>query len=481
MKPLSFKNLLLLLLLLMDSVIYSIPMYNQYDPFAYHTIKGIDHTYKRKQKNRNQVRFDLSPFYQYACGARNKDGLKVPEGDMFGRWNMFGLFYGYNAAPTTKSFVTNVNDTWKIPDANTITNYPKLSDSWRVLDKLNEGSGRTTPPLYDTVNLENNYTDPVYYNLDSFNKYFPKIYTNYEKFGLRGQINLSLKKGFGFNIKGGLVDYKQTPEFEKDDSFSPTYQNDDNDGNIYTYLVKPDVLQAITAEVGLNSEAYQQIALEDTHIEFSYQIPFDVMNNDNEHVVTMIPYIAAGLWIPTGKEKNQNAAFSLPTGNNGFWGMTLDGQINFELSQSMLWGFGMGTSYFFDRSLDDYRIASHEYQQGIFPWSANINKDPGLLWYFNSTLKAEQFIDNFSAYVDFIYLRHNKDVITLRESNPSRNEYFKPTINEDNSKWWATMFQGGIEYIFSEGLQMGLGFQAHLSGRRVYRGITLLGTMSFVF
>jgi hypothetical protein len=490
MKLFNFKNLLLFLFLI-NSIVYSVPMYNQYDPFSYHTIRGINHTYK-KQKDKYQASFDLSPFYQYAFGARGNTNSKVPEGDVFGRWNMLGLFYGVQnnteikAAPTSKPFVlyqVGGGDQPYIPNAVTQNSYENLSEAWRVLDGKDEGTGVLDPPYNikkGVDNLDNYYTDPDNYDAITWNKYLPKIYTNYEKFGLRGQVNLFLKKGFGINIKGGLIDYKQTPEVDYDNNFTHVSAAT-NDGYIYDYLIKEEKLDLITSEVGLSFDAYQETTLEDTHIEFTYQIPFDIMNDDDEHVVTLVPYIAAGLWIPTGKEKNQNAAFSLPTGNDGFWGLTLDGQINFELSDSMLFGFGAGASYFFERDLDDYRIASHEDQQGIFPWTAKITKDPGLLWYFNSTLKAEQFIDNFNAYIDFIYLRHNKDDITMREDDDTRNQYFVPTVNEEDSNWWATMFQGGLEYRFSEGLQMGFGFQAHLSGRRVYRGVTLLGTMSFVF
>ncbi len=489
MKLFNSKKLFLLFLYFIPSSILSTLMYNQYDPMAYHTIYGINKTYK-KQDSKFQASINLSPFYQHASYAKDGDGNRVPEGDMSGWWNLFGLFYGVTgneikAAPTTKTFVLN-GAVPNIPNAATQSSYPKLTDAWRVLDKQN-GDVVKVPDDYNLTNdIDFNYTDPTQFDSNTFRKFMPKTYVDYEKFGVRTQINFNFDIGLGINLKGGLVDYKQVPIFENYEGFTPFWPPEDapaekNDSYIYKYLRRPDVMEDILGEVGLDISRRQETTLEDTHIEVYFQLPFEVMDNDDEHVLTFVPYLAAGIWLPTGKEKNQDAAFSIPTGNDGFWGITVDGQLNFDIPGSMLFGFGGGVAYYFDRNLDDYRVASHEYQQTIFPWKAKINKEPGLLWNFNATVKAIEFIDNFSAYMDFIYLRHNRDTITMREDDSSRNEYFVPKINEENSKWWATMFQGGVEYKFSPGIQMGLGFQTHLSGRRVYRNTTILGTMSFVF
>ncbi|MBD3273185.1 hypothetical protein GF385_02425 [Candidatus Dependentiae bacterium] len=491
MKLFNAKKLSLLFLCLVPSIVLSVQMYNQYDPMVYHTIYGVNKTYK-KQKSKFQVNLNLSPFYQHASGAKDGNGDKVPEGDIFGWWNLFGLFYGVTgtspnkeikAAPTSKPFTLDPvvgGDNPDIPDATTRSNYPNLSAAWRVLDNQSEG-GATD---YDVTNLVLDFTDPTNFNntVQPLKTYMPKTYIKYEKFGVRGQIDFTFDFGLGLNVKGGLVDYKQVPNFQNRTGYAPSWPPEDSaDDYVDKYLRRLDVMEDVLSEVGINIDQRQETTLEDTHAEIYLQFPFDVMNDNNELVVTLVPYLAGGVWIPTGKEKNQDAAFSLPTGNDGFWGVTVDGAINFALPASIQFGFGVGLAYFFERDLDDYRIAANDSQQAIFPWKAKIKKDPGLLWNFNASLKALQFLDNFSAYMDFIYLRHNRDEITMREDDEDRNDYFLPSTNEENSKWWATIFQGGVEYVFSKGLQIGIGFQAHLSGRRVYRTTTILGTMSFVF
>ena len=75
------------------SKISAIPLYNRYDPYPIYNVFGSDKYYAPRDKS--QFIVQLSPFYQTSSGARDYDGGKVPEGDMLGRWNMFGLFYGY--------------------------------------------------------------------------------------------------------------------------------------------------------------------------------------------------------------------------------------------------------------------------------------------------------------------------------------------------------------------------------------------------
>ncbi|KKP22472.1 MAG: hypothetical protein SZ59_C0006G0013 [candidate division TM6 bacterium GW2011_GWF2_28_16] len=487
----------LIFILLINLNLYSVPMYNQYDPFVMHTIRGIDR-FKHKMDDKFNVSLNLTPFYQHAAysrgpnGANDADGSKTPTGDIFGRWNIFGLFYGVEdnqikAAPTNKTFVLEpaAVATTYIPNAATRSSYPKISDAWRVLDNLAENNPVVNPTTYDYEGLDYSFTDITQYDQATFNKYFAKTYTDYEKYGLRLDLNFVFKKGIGVNVKSGLVDYKQTPNFVNDTSFQPTWPNEaipvTTPDYIYKYMRQQDIMQDIYDEVGLDTYAHQETTLEDTFIQLFLRPSFDLMDNEDELQVSLVPYLAVGAWLPTGKEQNPDSAFSLPTGNNGFWGLTVDGAINFDLPGTIQFGFGGGIAYFFDRNLDGQRIANHELQQGVFPWKANIKKEPGLLWHFDASMYAPEFIDHFSAYLDFVYLRHNRDKITMQEHDSERNAYFVPSVNEENSKWWATILQGGVEYSFTPGLQIGLGFQTHLSGRRVYRDTTVLGTMTFVF
>ncbi len=482
---------LLILAFIFSTSIFAVPTYNQYDPFIIHTYRGVN-TFKHKIDGKYNLNLNLSPFYQNASGSRNAQGAKSAEGDIFGAWNVFGLFYGVEnnqikAAPTSKPFILEQaaggTNPW-IPNSATRGYYPKLSAAWRVLDDKDEGGGTIN---YDNTNFVLNYTDPDNYDSTIYSVYLPITRIDYEKFGLRLDLNFECKSGLGINVKSGLVDYRQTPKFGNASGFDPTYPipveppiPPDPD-YIYAYLRREEVMKDIFNEVGLNTDQHQETTLEDTFLQLYYKSCYKVYDEDDELQVSLIPYIAAGLWVPTGKEENPDSAFSLPTGNNGFWGITADGAFNFDLPGSIQFGFGGGIAYFFDRNLQDQRIANHELQQGVFPWKADIRKEPGLIWHLDASMYAPKFLDHFSISLDFVYLRHNSDKITMQESDVARNAYFVPSVNEENSKWYATILQGGLEYEFNNGLQLGFGFQAHLSGRNVYRDNTVMGTISFVF
>ncbi|MBU4269841.1 hypothetical protein KJ644_02715 [Candidatus Dependentiae bacterium] len=471
-----------LLIIFVPEFVYSTLMYNQYDPFAYHTIQGTNKYYKKIESGSIEAGLHISPFYQTTSHARNKEGEKTPEGDIFGWWNMAGLFYGRNNAQTLISASSTIKpfaleqavggDQPYIPDATTQGYYPRLSDAWRVLDNQRENN----PPVsdFDEKDLVYDYTLSSSFNSSAYKAKMPTTYVDTEKMGIRLELNFVSKIGLGLNIKTGLVDYRTTP------SFGLPAGVDDTD-MVYKYLTKYEKMDAICKELGLDIASRQEINLEDTFVQLYYRDAFKLMDRDDEHVVNLVPYLAVGAWLPTGKEKNPDVAFSLPTGNNGFWGITVDGSINFDIPDAVQLGVGGGFAHFFKRTLNNQRIANDKNQQGIFPWKARVTIDPGVSWYFNASVYAPYFIDDFSAYLDVIYLKHHRDEIKMNESDSSRNAYFLPEINEKNAEWRSTMFQGGVNYEFTPGLQVGLGFQTHMNGRLVYRNTTIMGTISFIF
>lgn len=471
-----------ILIVFLPTFIFSTLMYNQYDPFAYHTIKGTNKYYTKIDSGSLEAGLYISPFYQTTSYARSKEGARVPEGDMFGWWNMYGIFYGrasnsgatsINAAPVSKPFdlvLAGGGTLPQIPDANTQTNYPRMSDAWRVLDDQSEGGASD----FDITTLSTDFTKTENFNESTYEVNMPRTYVDTEKMGIRLELNFFSKIGLGLNVKSGLVDYRATPNFVLPDTAIDTDMT-------YRYLTKYEKMEAICNELGLDISKRDEIALEDTFVQLYWRDAFKLLDSDDEHVVNVVPYIAVGAWLPTGKEKSQDAAFSLPTGNNGFWGVTVDGSINFDIPDAIQLGVGGGFANFFKRTLNNQRIANDKNQQGIFPWKARITRDPGISWYFNASVFAPYIIDNFSAYFDVIYLKHQRDKIKMNESNSERNAYFLPEVNEKLAEWRATMFQGGVNYEFTPGLQVGFGFQTHMNGRLVYRNTTILGTISFIF
>jgi hypothetical protein len=426
------------------------PWNNQYDPVAFHTAFGSNKFYSRKDKF--AVSLNLSPFYQHASGSRNSKGRKVPEGDMFGRWNMFGLFYG--------------GENEGMPIGKEWADYTNLNNAKTEVKKI---EGRT---LKD-------FTNEAVFNPDTDTFGLYSIELDYEKVGVRGQFNFDFGFGFGLNIKGGVVEYRQVPTFNLDETLTDT--TSDIKDPLKQYLMGTKPRKEIAKEIDLDIDEYRSITLEDTHLQLYWNFPFDLKDEEDEHIVTWIPYLSVGCWMPTGKTKKQDIAFSLPTGNDGFIGFTLEGALNFDFPNMLQFGVGSGIVLYASKNYTNYRVPSSEYQSGIYPWKAPIRKKPGPVWYINFSFKADDIVDNLSFFFDYIYTQHQRDSITVMTGSKERNEYFEVEKLKEESRWKAGTIHAGLNYKVTPGLEFGASFQAPISGVRVYRDVTVMGTMTFNF
>jgi hypothetical protein len=474
------------------SNLFSTPISNRYDPNAFHTVFGSDKFYTKKE---SWLSLSLSPFYQHASGAKNKDGKKVPEGDILGRWNMLGLFFGSDAAPENKPFgflpATDANPGQPDPDS-VKTNYKYLSRARRILDGLNERGGDVewypgggnlpvNPAIgADSPDIDKNYADEVVFdNINNKDGFF-SVPIDYEKYGLRGKLNVEFGHGIGLQFKSGIVEYKQKP------TFNDQTQESGDDTNVKRarkymkeYLMNEQSKKEIAKELNLNIDEEKEVALEDTHIQFYWNYSFDLKNEEDEHVVSMIPYIAFGVWVPSGEEKDQNKAFSLPTGNDGYVGVTLEGSVNLDFPGMVQLGFGGGAAFFGSKNYSNYRVPNSIHQSGIYPWPAKIKRNMGTVWYVNASFMAKDFIENLSLYFDYIHTQHEEDSIFMKEATNERNALFKPKKLEEESKWKGDFVHAGLNYRITPGLELGLSFNAHITGVRVYRTTTILGSITF--
>jgi hypothetical protein len=420
-----------------------------YDPGMMHSVFGINR-YPTELEDWT-IDLSISPFYQHASGARDKDGNKVPTGDRLGRWEMFPIWWGDSnlAAPTSSVF--------------NATNYPTVHNLWRFSESV---LGITEATFSDDTNNGTLTYDGAY-----------SVEVDYEKVGIRLEFDSALASGFGLTIKMGVVDYKQTPTF--------TNMKKSPSGNLETFvddhLMTPTTLAGIASDLSLGIDRYQTTAFEDTFAQLYWSNRFRYNDQEGNHIVSVAPYIGAGVWIPTGKKKNQNEAFSLPTGHDGFWGVMLEGAINLDFPGMVLVNFGVGATFFETKTLSDQRVPTHKDQAGIYPWKAKIKRRFGTSWNLSFSLIARKIIDNLSAYFDYLYCRHERDSITMQEATSTRNGYFLPKKMEEESSWRSQMIQLGFDYKITPNLSLGAAGQTHISGFRVYKTHTVLGSITFTF
>ncbi len=558
---------------------YSTPLNNVYDTQPIYNFMGLDKYYKKR--NKGELSFYISPFYQQTSTARNCQGTKVPRvfsttvdsktttrrwGDIQGPWNMFGVFWGTEGAPASKPF--------------TQTNYPNLYDAQQKVSALMsqlETDNRYKPGRDLTKDI---YFEP---QTDTFAYVTVPFY--YEKIGVRGQLNFDFAFGLGMSIRGGAVHIKKNgsinygsglPPLPLESTTSPSpgtvtgyspvnlcsnfvlehqFEADVINGatkeatdptksavQLWNYLYTPSRREAILKELGIDYCSYCKTSAEDIHAQLYWHIPIVVKDdgccgygngNDNsgDIAVTIVPYIAVGVWLPASKRIDTDKLFAVPPGNDGYYGFTAEASIAFDFPiippncQSLQFCVGGGILSFNDKDLLNTRFpsatppasdqigkpsVSTSLQNGIYPWKTDITKRPGLTWYMNASLKANNFLECLSAYFDFVYTQHLRDKISLKSCgvgtggcDTSYNSCTTccvpcnpcgPTCNIDQSAfikgvdkvvcescWKNQQVNIGFDYRLGSAVSLGGAVQAHISGVRVYRPVTLIGTIDISF
>jgi len=477
----------------------STPLNNVFDTQPIFTVMGTDKYYKEKDKG--EIRFYITPMYQQTSTVRNADGIKVKAGDRLGAWNMFGFFFGRDAASKTFN-----------GDA---ANYPHLYPQTQPSGHVPPDPRATVADITgQAVSADSRYRIGANATLEQNFKpeklpfAYVNVPLNYEKVGLRSQMNFDFGFGLGIAVKGGVVDVKQKftnfieeEQFHTDHGYVLRATTNPDAQALYTDLYSPVQRDAIAKDVDLYFTTYRKTAAEDLHLQIYWHFPIDLYDNDGDVAATVVPYLGFGAWMPSGAKSDPNQPFSVPTGNDGFYGFTFDASIGFDFpvlpktNQTLQLCIGGGFLLFNSKDQTNVRMyaagstglpntsTNTDYQIGIIPWKTNINRRPGLTWYFNTSLKSEEFLGGLSIYLDYIYTQHLKDSITLQEPNATRKAAFNNGLEryKRDTSWKNQQVGAGMDYKIADNLKLGGAVQAHISGVRVYRATTLLGGITFTF
>lgn len=536
---------LLFLIITLTNQLIAAPTTTYHDPTIIYSPRGIYRFNNPEDSKKISLRkpsFTITPYYQSASGARNKDGIKVPLGDRLGQWNMMALFYGFDASPIEKKFdlrgkrlafpVTALNkgvlDTRpKNGDtpgalAKAKTNYPNLFNAFQAI--FNNGAPAST----GSVTLRDNVTLLAGINAPASlvpTQGIISVPLKFEKVGARTECVLNLTKQISVMIQSGFADYKQSAASYNDQTISDTA--------IQLTLTTTSALKLVAQDLGINLTRVANSGFEDTNVKiaFSKECPF--RDDKNELMVTINPWLAVGAWIPTAKKKCQDNPYSLALGNDGFFGLSFEGALNFDFPELLTLGFGAGISVFQKQTLFDQRCPSDQRQAGLIPWKTDMYKRLGAAWNFNISLQSRNFIDKLSFYADYTFAKKERDEIELTNANTTPHipyalqvavpftggggiplaENFSPTgvptgldlsLNDDDvpvyepqqypintlfcpeklqeeSEWKAQTVNCGLIYDITKDLSFGLGFITHFAGLRVYKTHTFMGSLNLTF
>lgn len=195
-------------------------------------------------------------------------------------------------------------------------------------------------------------------------------------------------------------------------------------------------------------------------------------NYQETKTIDFIDYtFMTGFLAPTGKKRNEDKLFSLPTGYNGHWGFPLCGMLSFGCYEWITIGGYLNTLFFVNTD-HVMRLKTDCSQNGIIKLAcADVSVHKGPLVNTGIYLKADHFGHGFSFTTAYSFASQQKDHLSFK--NPTA--FDRSTINDDSmlAGWNMHTFNFALEYDFARegkkvGNRIGLFYNLQIAGARTF-------------
>ena len=421
--------------------------------------------YEWADKKCDHVNISISPFAQNADRGKTIKGSVPCQGDVFcpqindvalsdltGRTSMIPLLYGKTPEG-------------EIPFSDPSPDNPNPVLQQASLNLFPGGVGLNNEAYIDSAQ-----------NLGFFT-----FWEKYRKRGLRVEASGNIAGGFIFQVQAGFASIRQVNENTvnrtNETTFAPT--SDLTPANVNTYLMNQ--LFAIADEINIDFCDYIETSLEDIRFNLYWRQFFPV-NEDAESSwarFLAIPYFElSGAFSPV-KANDYRKFFSAPFGSNKHSSVGLTAGLNLDFIETIEIGGEVGFTHFFKRSFCNYPVPTSEFQQNLYPYSTDVEIQPGENWYFCARLAAFHFLDRLSMHFEWYVLDHQKDHIDVLEDDPEGA--FLPEVLECRSTFKVKLGNVGLNYDFSPNFNIGLLWQIPFSQRNAYRSSTIMAGLNITF
>lgn len=181
--------------------------------------------------------------------------------------------------------------------------------------------------------------------------------------------------------------------------------------------------------------------------------------------------LMTGLLAPTGKKRDENKLFSLPTGYNGHWAFPLCTMLSVGCYEWVTVGGYLNTIFFVNRD-QAIRLKTDTAQTGIIKLAqGDVSVHKGPLVNTGVYFKADHFGHGFSFTTAYSFASQQKESLTAK--NPAL--FDRATINSDSrlAGWNMHTFNFAIEYDFAHegekiGNKIGLFYNLQIAGARTF-------------
>jgi len=189
--------------------------------------------------------------------------------------------------------------------------------------------------------------------------------------------------------------------------------------------------------------------------------------------------LMAGFLAPTGKKRDENKLFSLPTGYNGHWAFPLCAMLSVGYYEWITFG-GYVNSLFFVNKNQTMRLKTDAAQNGIIKLAyGEVSVHKGPLTNTGLYFKADHFGHGFSFTTAYSFASQQKDRLTPK----NLVQFDRATINSDSmlAGWNMHTFNFSLEYDFMRegekiGNRIGLFYNLQIAGARTFNTNVTGGT-----
>ncbi len=479
----------------------------------------------------------LSAFGQNACVGKDRCGIRVPLGDLHGRWNMIGLLMGplpegkTLPAPLAAALQAifpgmpqgTLNDP-NIVDPNQTfgffslpLKYYKRGLRWEFtgMFSCNFGfifQGGVADICQKVCNFDNltcmscNYKqtmngDGCVNTLLASNCNPPNPITTQTP-GIAGPLPLvectapanAASKSVPLNCCGRICDatilccgrkFNESVSSPNPDGTGPNLARTIGSSlpkypNLTTDLVNQylmNELRPIADAIGLNICDFHTVSIEDLRLSLFWRSARNVnLGREGWAEFLFEPYLMAGVSIGSGKEQNTNCAFSLPFGNNGHTAMGATGGLNLDFVDTIEIGSEVGFTGFFGKNFCNYRVPNQVPNRNCQLGIAPFTTDVYIKPGFNWHWNIKMLAWHFIDRLSFYgqyVLLHHEDDKICLKTPDITNAFDVRTL-ENESCFKVQLLNLGFYYDIAPQMSLGLFIQAPLSQRRAYQSTTVM-------
>lgn len=162
---------------------------------------------------------------------------------------------------------------------------------------------------------------------------------------------------------------------------------------------------AILARYNLSKDPFRQTTIGDLTVTVGWAYSY----HESDQLDYVDVDLQTGVLFPTGKRRNEDQIFSLPTGYNGHWAVPFAGDLSFGTFEWLTIGGHVEAMVFGDRT-ECIRLKTAPCQSGIITLAKGDAKvKPGPIFIGGAYIKGDHFMRGLSLTIGYSYARKNAD------------------------------------------------------------------------